>query len=571
MAIATEYKPVTRAKSDDGVYNAAALTGANSITIGWSMDQAAPRNDLLGFAIRRTDFDPATEEILRVDWLNGQKRFRGMHDDAGFDIRSDQAPFQRFRWADYSVNPSRSYRYDIFPMRGKPGNLKRDDPVSLDLRPTEHEVDGVGVYFNRGVTAASAYFKRFRGLHPDKVPDGEAYRWLSRGLKESLLDFISSAKKDESLHVAIYEFFLEEIAAALRAAHDKGVKLHIVYHAKAGKKATEENEHALHAAGLDGDALSTARSNTSGISHNKFIVRLDKAGKPKSLWTGSANFSNNAFHFQTNCALTFEDTTLAELYEGYFQILKKNLRAKKVAGKPTVKDEIIALVKKFESKLPQPITDMMFSPVRNKHVVEAARALIGEAKSAVFISAPFGLAKKDFHAALEANKNGILEYGLSNATAIRKIKELNHDNTRFFPPRRLKRYMGEKWDAKAFGAHKIHAKSLVIDPWGDNPAVLIGSANFSKPSCIKNDENTLLIRGDKRIAAMVTVEFMRMYEHYRSRFWIEEIERRRRADGRPPDNSSWYLKDKSDWSRTAFKQTSKSHKFRDRIVFSGGQ
>jgi hypothetical protein len=96
MSVATEYKPVVRATSDNRAYSAAALTGANSVVIGWTMDDSTPRDDLMGFAIRRTDFDPRTAEVLRVDWLNGQKRFRGMHDEAGFDIRSDQAPFQRF-------------------------------------------------------------------------------------------------------------------------------------------------------------------------------------------------------------------------------------------------------------------------------------------------------------------------------------------------------------------------------------------------------------------------------------------------------------------------------------------
>ena len=145
------------------------------------------------------------------------------------------------------------------------------------------------------------------------MPDGEAYRRLSRGLKESLFDFISRTKKNESLHVAIYEFFLDEIAAAFRAAKDRGVKVHIVYHARAGGHATEKSQHALSAAGLDAATVSTPRTGTSGISHNKFVVRLDKNGNPSALWTASANFSENAFHFQTNCALTFDNPTLAEL------------------------------------------------------------------------------------------------------------------------------------------------------------------------------------------------------------------------------------------------------------------
>ena len=213
----------------------------------------------------------------------------------------------------------------------------------------------------------------------------------------------------------------------------------------------------------------------------------------------------------------------------------------------------------------------MLSPVRHKHVVEAAQDLINEAKSAVFVSALFGLSKKDFHGTLESNSRSVLEYGLANSTAYGSIRDLNHHNTRFFPPKRLKRYMGENWDAKTFGAHKIHTKTLIIDPWGNNPAVFIGSANFSGPSCTKNDENMLLIRGDKRIAAMVAAEFMRMYEHYRSRFWIAKIAAQIKESGQPSSNSSWYLKNTDAWSRTAFQPGSRSHKYRDRIVFSGGE
>ena len=44
-------------------------------------------------------------------------------------------------------------------------------------------------------------------------------------------------------------------------------------------------------------------------------------------------------------------------------------------------------------------------------------------------------------AALEGNSKDIVEYGLSNATAKKKIERLQHNNTRFFPPNRLKTYI----------------------------------------------------------------------------------------------------------------------------------
>jgi len=149
-------------------------------------------------------------------------------------------------------------------------------------------------------------------------------------------------------------------------------------------------------------------------------------------------------------------------------------------------------------------------------------------------------------------------------TPKKKIEGLRRANTRFFTPSRLETYMGRRWDAKAFGAHKIHAKTLIIDPWSDNPLILIGSANFSKPSCVANDENSLLVRGDKRFAAMITTEFMRMYDHYKIRYWINKL-------NTGDTTATQYLDETSKWADIYFRRSKFSRKFRDREVFSGGK
>ncbi len=558
MSIAKTYRPVVR--STHGDYSGAALVGANSVIIGWDVAAGSRPSDLMGFAVRRTDFDPDSEEVLAVKWLNGMKRFKGVEDDFGADVRSDQAPFQRFRWSDYTVNPSRSYRYDVFPMRGRPGRLERDDSLTFDLRPSAQEADGIGVYTNRGVTAAMAYLRRFEGKHPADVPDGAAFRWLERGLKQSLLDFVAGARRGQALHVCIYELFLEEIADALRAAKGRGVDVAVVYHAKPDDKATKENEHVIEHARIKG--ISKARTRTGNISHNKFVVLLDAAGRPLRLWTASSNFSQNAFYFQTNVGLTFDSRDMAAAYERYFQILRRDpARGRKKRGAVHAQDEVEALNAALDAEPPAAVSRILFSPVRSLHVVDAAVGLIGEARSAIFLSAPFGVGK-EIVAAIDANDNDILEYGLANTTAKKKIEGLRHRNTRFFTPSRLVKLAGEPWDAKAFGAHKIHSKTLVVDPWGEAPAVLMGSANFSEGSCKSNDENTILVRGDKRFAAMIATEFLRMYDHYKIRYWLNRI-----ADS--PDRAPLYLDDRPTWSNIYFRRTNRSRKFRDREVFAG--
>ena len=60
----------------------------------------------------------------------------------------------------------------------------------------------------------------------------------------------------------------------------------------------------------------------------------------------------------------------------------------------------------------------------------------------------------------------------------------------------------------------VHSKFLLIDPLGDDPIVVTGSANFSDASTNDNDENMLVIRGDRRVADIYFTEFNRLFNHY---------------------------------------------------------
>jgi phosphatidylserine/phosphatidylglycerophosphate/cardiolipin synthase-like enzyme len=60
----------------------------------------------------------------------------------------------------------------------------------------------------------------------------------------------------------------------------------------------------------------------------------------------------------------------------------------------------------------------------------------------------------------------------------------------------------------------VHTKYMLIDPLGENPIVVVGSANFSKASTDTNDENMLVIRGNQAVADIYMGEFMRLFSHY---------------------------------------------------------
>ena len=563
--IAKTYKPVVRAKTRDGRLAGAALVGVNSILLGWSLDPAIDRSSLLGFGIRRTDYDLEEGMMIRAEWFYGNKRFSHQMDmDYGPSISTYSAPLQRFSWADYAVSHQRSYMYEIFPFWGDPRDFDRQEPLRLYVRPSAPHEGDWGVYTNRGVTASLAYQERFKSINPEESED--AQKWLSRGLKESLLDIIKSAGKGDGLHIAIYEFEDNDVADALRKAVKRGVDVQIVFHAKEGTgstgKAREDNLAMIQAHELQDHVF--PREKPLNISHNKFLVYLKK-GKPHTVWTGTCNFTFAGFYLQTNMALQLSHGPTAQAYETYHQLLKADPYC---GGRNNANKELIEeIISDAEKSLQKVNWKVNFSPVSRDHLLDYTAEEIRKAKSAVFLSTPFGLDQMLLDA-LASNSEQIIEYGLCNTTARKKIEALNTRYTRFFTPSRLESYMGRQWDAQAFGNHKIHAKTLVTDPWSDNPTVIIGTGNFSDEACRRNDENFLIIKGDQRLAAIVSTEFIRMWEHYKNRHFINTIYANRKAS-RAEELAQMLLDGDGSWSGTAYRETARSYKFREREVFAG--
>ena len=72
------------------------------------------------------------------------------------------------------------------------------------------------------------------------------------------------------------------------------------------------------------------------------------------------------------------------------------------------------------------------------------------------------------------------------------------------------------------GVNFLHNKIILIDPLGDVPTVISGSANYSENSTSKNDENTLVIKGDDRVADIYFTEYVRLFDHFAFREWLGE-------------------------------------------------
>jgi phosphatidylserine/phosphatidylglycerophosphate/cardiolipin synthase-like enzyme len=535
------------------MFTARALVGSRAAVISW--DHVGPetdRHDLLGFAIHRLD-----ETAHRSSWLQGQKRFPGQ-ENLGVNLESRVAPFQRFRWGDYGIYPGHRYLFEIHPVRGLPTQPQLEEPLRLTFEAAPHFADGVGVYSNRGVTASLAYRSKYADP-PQDLPEpkrAEAYDWLTRDLKPALKDFIDGANSGDELRVAIYEFEDLDICQAFISAAQRGVAVKVVYHGRAGDAQTQENADILGPL-IAAGAEATARTNTEKISHNKFVVHLvGVAGATPvaaRLWTGSTNMTRAGFYLQTNLGLVFEAPQLADAFARYWEILR---------GDPTTAQARAAnatLTTAVRASLPSG-PRVYLSPVAGRELLLSAIDLVGQAQQLVLISSPFGLDIR-VRDAINSNSGDVIEYGLVNSTSKVLVRQIPHAQSRFSwftTPAWLRQWDGRLWDNQPFGQHKIHTKSIVADPYGENPRLLVGSANFSDESVNWNDENAFLIEGDRRVAAVVATEFLRMFDHYKTRAYISSLDAK-------PDQQ--YLAADGSWTIPYYE--SFRLKCRERLVFSG--
>ncbi len=114
----------------------------------------------------------------------------------------------------------------------------------------------------------------------------------------------------------------------------------------------------------------------------------------------------------------------------------------------------------------------------------------------------------------------------------------------------------------------IHTKYMIVDPLGKEPIVVTGSANFSKASSDTNDENMLIIKGDKRIADIYFGEYLRLYSHYAFREAVKWALQKKKA-GKPSDWKPQFLAVNDGWMNDYFSQNDTSARRIRREYFSG--
>ncbi len=244
--------------------------------------------------------------------------------EAGARYNTKYHPWQSFLWEDFSVEHKAEYEYVFTPVYGSPGNLEYGKKASLGVVIPSPRNDIHEVYFNRGVAGSQAYARDFGNVRPDKMEPAKkekALKWLSKGLKEAMLNFICKAKDETyQLRCCYYEFEYQEVLLAMKQAVARKVDVRIIYDARGE---AEKNEEAIDIAKLPKRILIKRSSDPNYLQHNKFMVLL-KNKKPVAVWTGSTNITEKGIYGQCNVGHIINDSVVAEKYFTYWKCLQQD-------------------------------------------------------------------------------------------------------------------------------------------------------------------------------------------------------------------------------------------------------
>jgi phosphatidylserine/phosphatidylglycerophosphate/cardiolipin synthase-like enzyme len=335
--------------------------------------------------------------------------------------------------------------------------------------------------------------------------------------------------------------------------------------------------------------------NTSqGIGHNKFAV-LVIDDEPVAVWSGSTNWTPTGLCAQTNNAVVLRSGAIARHYLDYW----KRLHADKqpvpspLSAANKANQGIALRNANMHSVGTSPAggqtgIELWFSPNTAKRGsastrtvppdLEVAFDLMSQARHAIFflVFNPGRTAEdsEDLNTAVSAALNfgrhrpGLFVTGtISDPTAMpgyqaRKPGDPKAPLPAIFSPSgapnvfmlraaALKDLIGDfQKELLKIGHAVVHDKVVVIDPLSENDCVVMtGSHNLGFKASYANDENLIIVRGNRALACAYAVHVLDVVEHYRFRAVQEERLREAQLKGKPVKNvlNKGFLQEVDTW------------------------
>lgn len=325
-------------------------------------------------------------------------------------------------------------------------------------------------------------------------------------------------------------------------------------------------------------------NNSAHIGHNKFAVLLDRNGKPIVVWSGSTNWTKTGLCAQSNNTIIVESDAVAKAYFDYWTRLHADkLPVPKPLSAQLGCEQGPAL--RTADATPNSATldngktsiDLWYSPNTPKTGTPKTRTvppdlqfvfkLMKQAKDAIFFLV-FNPGRTDAEGDdINTVVSAGIDFGrldpdltvfgaISDPTALPGFVAPPKDQPKdapkippaaIFSPEgvpnvlmiraaAIKDLIGDfQRELLSAGHAIIHDKIVVIDPMSETDCVVItGSHNLGFKASYANDENMLVLRGNRPLALAYTTHVLDIYDHYKFRAVLEQQTREIMLKGKPP-------------------------------------
>lgn len=345
---------------------------------------------------------------------------------------------------------------------------------SVTTATSDPTVGAINVYFNFSVDTTVS------------IPGNAASGNVS--FEQKIIERINAS--NYSIDLALYSFFgLPNIANAIVAAKNRGVKIRVVY----DNRTTQNSMQTLIDAGIP---VLKRTASLDGIMHNKFFVFDGRDSNPVNdwIWTGSWNVTSSELNWKNN-VVEINDAGLANAYKTEFE---------EMWGSST--DTPNSTLAKFGSQKSDNTTHfftvggkdvrLYFSPSdgTNSKILSE----INSSQNNIYF-AQYAFTRSDLASALNQRYTN----GVTDIRGV--IDQANTTGSQYT-------YLDGFVDLFTATDPTQHHKYAIFDPSfsESDPTVLTGSHNWSNAAEQDNDENTLIIK-DVYIANKYMQEFKKRY------------------------------------------------------------
>lgn len=450
--------------------------------------------------------------------------------------------------------------------------------------------------------------------------------WLRNYLAGDVLPILHAffAQPGGRFHAALYELEDEELVAILTA---NAARLDLIL-SDAGSGVDEDAEanddakkptiydtrnapaRALLRAIADtpgsGCTMQNRLFNGSGhIGHNKFVVWLDATGTPRSVVTGSTNWTWSGVAGQSNNCIRIDDDDVAGAFFQYWTRLHADAladpdplsaKAKGANQSDTLKSANRAPARLdlgsgasaelwfspnmpgkqkpttgAKPSLPPPDMDRLFSLVRKaEHAIFFLVFMPSRGGVNSIVSEAISLGLKDSSLnVVGAISDTQAMWGYEPSTKTTSGKKLPAWSPHVFQQagisvvrataltdREIARSLGDfKTDETlTLGCAIIHDKVVVVDPLDPEKCVVaFGSHNLGYKASYANDENLMIVRGHAPLAKAYAAHVLDVYDHYRFRAVEAELAAaaKKRPKSAPDPRWDGFLDRSDDWQQRA--------------------